>query len=166
MPNKKLSHLNAAGHIAMVDVSAKEPTARLAVASGTLACRPETARMLAGGAAAGAVKGDAFAAARIAGVMAAKQTAALIPLCHPVPLTDVQVELAVVRGGISIRTTARTVGRTGVEMEALVAASAAALTLYDMGKSMERGMAIKNIQLEKKAGGKSGTWLRQKTPRR
>jgi cyclic pyranopterin phosphate synthase len=122
-----------------------------------LRCAPATRDAIATNALA---KGEALATARIAGVLAAKKTSALIPLCHPIALTDVVVELASVSEGIAIEATARALGRTGVEMEAMVAASIAGLTLYDMAKAVERGMVLDAVRLVAKRGGKSGTWLR------
>jgi cyclic pyranopterin phosphate synthase len=143
----------------MVDVSEKAETDRVAVAGARVVMQPETlARIRAGDIA----KGDVLATARIAGIMAAKRTAELIPLCHPLALTSVAVELACVpeRSAVEITATCRLRGRTGVEMEALTAASVAALTIYDMCKAIDRGMRIAQVQLESKSGGKSGTWTR------
>ncbi|MCC6669817.1 MAG: cyclic pyranopterin monophosphate synthase MoaC [Planctomycetes bacterium] len=153
-----LSHLDAEGRVKMVDVSAKAPTVRLARAEALVEMRPEVrARVLAGGLA----KGEALAVARIAGIQAAKDTARLIPLCHPLPLSDVQVELGP-SGEQAVRIVAevRCVASTGVEMEAMTAASVAALALYDMVKGVDRGARIAAVQLLHKSGGKSGTWER------
>jgi len=143
----------------MVDVSAKAITAREAVARGEVAMRPATLALVASG---GLPKGDVLAVARLAGVMAAKRTAELVPLCHPLPLEHVDVDLAADRrkGCIRIEARARVVARTGVEMEALTAVAVAALTLYDMCKAVDRDMTIGAIRLVAKRGGRSGTWVR------
>lgn len=143
----------------MVDVGSKPETERVAVASARIRLEPATLKALMAGEVA---KGDALAVARIAGIQAAKQTASLIPLCHPLPLSSVEIALTPEKRptGVKIEATARTVGRTGVEMEAMVAASTAALTLYDMLKALERGITIEQVRLESKSGGKSGTWKR------
>jgi cyclic pyranopterin monophosphate synthase len=156
-PTPTLSHLDQKGRVQMVDVSQKKETPRTAVARALLRCRPEVRDALLAGT---GQKGEAAAAARIAGVLAAKQTGNLIPLCHPIPLTDVQVALASVPEGIAIETLAACVGRTGVEMEALVAASVCGLTLYDMGKAAQKDMVLDAVRLVEKRGGKSGPWLR------
>jgi cyclic pyranopterin phosphate synthase len=149
-----LTHLDAAGNARMVDVGGKDETERAATARARVAMRPETLRMILAGE---AKKGDVFAAARIAGIMAAKRTADLIPLCHPLPLTAVEVDLAADGAdGVAVTATARTRGRTGVEMEALTAASVAALTVYDMCKAVDRGMRIDALRVTAKSGGKSG----------
>jgi cyclic pyranopterin phosphate synthase len=142
----------------MVDVSKKPDTERVAIARALLRCTKATRDAIVRGEVA---KGEALAAARVAGVLAAKQTGSLIPLCHPIALTDVAVDLAAVDDGISIEATARCVGKTGVEMEAMVAASIAGLTLYDMAKAVERGMVLDRVRLVEKRGGKSGTWRRR-----
>jgi cyclic pyranopterin monophosphate synthase len=157
MARRKLSHVDEAGRVQMVDVSDKPETERVAVARALLRCKPGTRAAIAAGTLA---KGEALAAARIAGVMAAKRTGELIPMCHPLALTDVKVDFAAVREGIAIEATARTVGRTGVEMEAMVAAAVAGLTLYDMAKAVERGMVLDAVRLVEKRGGKSGIWRR------
>lgn len=151
-----LSHFDRSGQAHMVDVSAKPVTAREAVAGATVIMRPETLQLATGGAA----KGDVLGVARLAGIMATKRTADLIPLCHPLPVSKVAVELTPDPGlpGIRIEATVRTTGRTGVEMEALTAASVAALTVYDMLKAAEKGMRIEAIRLLSKTGGKSGDW--------
>lgn len=153
--NSTLSHLDETGRARMVDVSAKPDTARVAMAKGEIHMRPETLEMIRLGT---MKKGDVLAVARIAGVMAAKRTAELIPLCHPLPLTqvDVQIELEPSLPGLVITATARTIGKTGVEMEALTAVSLAALTVYDMAKAVEKTMHIQNIRLVEKHGGQSG----------
>ena len=157
----KLTHLNEAGEAHMVDISAKPPTSRAARATGRVNMSSDTLKALRAGA---LKKGDALAAARLAGIMAAKQTAALIPLCHPIALTSVDVALTPREDApphIAVTATARCHGATGVEMEALVAVSAACLTLYDMAKAVDREMTITDIRLEEKSGGRSGTWRRE-----
>ncbi|MFY1824365.1 cyclic pyranopterin monophosphate synthase MoaC [Myxococcus fulvus] len=142
----------------MVDVGAKPKTERVAVATGLLRMQAETReRILAGK----MEKGDVLAAARLAGIMAAKRTPDFIPLCHPIALSGVEVTLEPVTEGLTVRVTVRTVDRTGVEMEALTAACAAALTVYDMCKSSDRGMVLDAVRLEHKSGGRSGTWERE-----
>lgn len=143
----------------MVDVSAKPPTSREAVARGMVHMQPATLALIQSNRVA---KGDVLTIAQVAGVMAAKRTAELIPLCHPIPLTDVQVRVAPdpQAVGVTIEATARTVGPTGVEMEALVAATVAALTIYDMCKAVDREMTIDQIRLVRKRGGRSGTYMR------
>ncbi|TLM68809.1 MAG: cyclic pyranopterin monophosphate synthase MoaC [Actinobacteria bacterium] len=152
-----LTHVDAAGAARMVDVAGKPVTHRRAVAGAFVRMRPETLAMIAEGR---APKGDVFAAARIAGIMAAKRTSDLIPLCHPLPLTHASVGLSAEADGIRIVATAETDGKTGVEMEALAAASAAALTLYDMCKAVDRGMVVTDLMLLSKEGGASGAWTR------
>jgi cyclic pyranopterin phosphate synthase len=151
----ELTHFDAAGAARMVDVSDKPATARVAVASGWIAMSPETLARLDAGA---ADKGDVLGVARLAGIMAAKRTADLIPLCHPLPLTKVRLDFNRVTEAsrIEIEAEARTTGPTGVEMEALTAVSVAALTIYDMLKAVDRGMVIGEIRLRFKDGGKSG----------
>ena len=141
----------------MVDVGSKERTERVAVATARLRMRPETVARIREGK---VEKGDVLAAARLAGVMATKRTPDLIPLCHPIALTGVTVEVTLDEGGARIRAEVKTLDRTGVEMAALTAAAAAALTIYDMVKSVDRGMVIESVQLEHKAGGRTGTWDR------
>ena len=152
-----LTHLDDRGQARMVDVGAKADTVREAVARGEVHMRPETAALIRSGAAA---KGDVLAVARVAGLMGAKRTAELIPLCHPVPLTgsEVAFEWDEPRNRLVIRAVARTVGKTGVEMEALTAVTVAALTVYDMCKAVDRGMRIEAVHLVRKTGGKSGTY--------
>ncbi len=150
-----LPHLDARGDARMVDVGHKPPTGRRAVAEGAL--RLSGAALTALMSSAGP-KGDAFAVARVAGIMAAKKTADLIPLCHPVALTSVMVAIEQGGPGLRVTATAATTGPTGVEMEALVAASAALLTLYDMGKAVDRAMVIEGVRLLEKSGGTSGLW--------
>ncbi len=153
----ELSHLGADGKARMVDVSDKEESERVARAAGTVTMRPETLALIMEG---GVPKGDVLAAARLAGIMAAKRTAELIPLCHPLALTSIEVELACepTRNAVDITASCRLKGRTGVEMEALTAVSVAALTIYDMCKAVDRGMTIGDIRLTYKSGGKSGTY--------
>ena len=148
-----LTHLDDAGAAHMVDVSAKTETVREATAKGRVVMLPATAALIGAGAAA---KGDVLAAARLAGIFAAKRTAELIPLCHPLPLSSVTVRLDVGLDAVEIAATVRTTGRTGVEMEALTAVSVAALTIYDMVKAVDRGMRIEAIRVTAKSGGKSG----------
>ena len=152
-----LTHLDDAGRDRMVDVSAKDETERVAVAAGSVLMQPATLALIQSG---GVPKGDVLAVARLAGIMAAKRTADLIPLCHPLALTSVAVELACdeARAAVDITATCRVTGRTGVEMEALTAVSVAALTIYDMCKAVDRGMRIGEIRLIHKSGGKSGTY--------
>lgn len=153
----KLSHFDAKGNAAMVDVSAKAVTQRLATARGSVTMAPETLRMVVEDT---AKKGDVLAVARLAGIMAAKQTAQLIPLCHPLPLSAIEVELAAdpARNAVDITATCRVEARTGVEMEAMTAVAVAALTVYDMCKAVDRGMVISDVRLVHKSGGKSGTF--------
>ncbi len=152
-----MTHLDAQGQARMVDVGAKAETEREAVAAGRVTMRPETLRRLREG---NLPKGDVLGTARVAGIMAAKRTPELIPLCHPLLLTSVGVEFAFDEAAhaVEIRATVRCRGQTGVEMEALTAASVAALTIYDMAKAVERGMVIGDIRLLEKRGGKSGEW--------
>jgi len=160
----RLSHVDARGAARMVDVAAKPETARAATASAAVKMKRETLRLVerASGARGSGGKGDVLAVARVAGIMAARRTAELIPLCHPVRLTSCDVDLTVDRAlpGVRILATARAVDRTGVEMEALTAAATAALTIYDMVKAAERGVEIRAIRLEEKQGGRSGHWRR------
>ncbi len=158
MAEQPLTHLNARGEAQMVDIAAKPATARRALASASLVAQPETVAAIFGGE---LKKGDALAVARIAGIMAAKKTSDLIPLCHPIPLTRVNVEITRADAEtIRVEAIAETTGQTGVEMEALTAASVAALTLYDMAKAIDRAMTISAIRLEEKTGGKSGSYKR------
>ena len=143
--------------IRMVDVGGKEPSLRTARASARLRAAPETIHRIRTG---GLDKGDAVATARLAAVMAAKRTSDIVPLCHPLPLDAVGCEIGFEADAIVIETVVRTTARTGVEMEALVAASAAALTIYDMSKSIDRGMTIEQVRLEEKTGGTRGDWRR------
>jgi cyclic pyranopterin phosphate synthase len=150
-----LSHLDETGRARMVDVGHKPDTERTAIAAGEVVMRPETLALVRSGA---LKKGDVLAVAQVAGVMAAKRTAELIPLCHPLPLTQVLVDLELDDGlpGVRITATTRTVAKTGVEMEALTAVAVAALTIYDMAKAAEKTMRIQNIRLLEKHGGQSG----------
>lgn len=152
-----LTHIDATGAAHMVDVGDKASTSRTAIAEGSVTMRAETLALIRDGQ---AKKGDVIAAARIAGIMAAKRTHELIPLCHPLLLTKVTVDIEADEAlpGLRIRALARVTGQTGVEMEALTAASVAALTIYDMAKAVDRGMVIGGIRLLEKSGGKSGHW--------
>jgi len=161
MTDPRLTHLDAQGRLHMVDVGQKAETERVAIARGLLRASAETADALMQGT---LEKGEALAAARVAGIMAAKRTGELIPLCHPIGLTSVEVRFARVADGIAIEAETRCVGRTGVEMEAMAAVSMAGLTLYDMAKSKERGMTLEAVRLVEKRGGKSGTWRREDEP--
>lgn len=155
----KLTHLNESGEAHMVDVGAKDVTSREAVAEGLIRMQAETLRLIVEG---GHKKGDVFAVARVAGIMAAKKTAELIPLCHAIPLTTVDIELTAdeKRSAVYCRSTVRTQARTGVEMEALAAVEIALLTIYDMCKGIDRGMTLTDIGLVSKTGGRSGHWHR------
>lgn len=157
--NSALSHVDANGRARMVDVGAKDVTRREATAEATLTMESATLALIVSGR---ARKGDVLAVARVAGIQAAKRTHELIPLCHALPLSSVSIEIEP-RGAVQLRitATARCDGKTGVEMEALVAASVAALTIYDMVKAVDRGMEIRRVRLLKKSGGKSGTWTRK-----
>ena len=151
----RLTHLDETGAARMVDVGGKTVTARSATATGRIRMDPTALAALADGS---GPKGDALAAARIAGIMAAKKTAELIPLCHPLALDAVTVDFAVEEDAIRVTATASLTGRTGVEMEAMTAASIALLTLYDMGKALDKAMVIEGMRLLAKRGGKSGEW--------
>jgi cyclic pyranopterin monophosphate synthase len=152
---KKLSHYDLGGRARMVDVSQKSATKREAEASAFVAMKPEVVAALPKN-----PKGDALEVARLAGIMAAKRTAELIPLCHPLPLALVDVDLRLCENGVAIASKVATTAETGVEMEALVAASIAALTVYDMCKAADKGIEIRDIVLERKSGGKSGEYRR------
>jgi cyclic pyranopterin monophosphate synthase len=154
-----LTHLDESGHARMVDVSDKDITRREATARAVVTMLPETAQLIQSG---GVAKGDVLAVAQVAGVMAAKRTPDLIPLCHPLPISgvDMAFELDVAAARLEIRATVRVTSRTGVEMEALTAAAVAALSVYDMCKAVDRAMSIGNIELLHKAGGKSGEFMR------
>jgi len=153
-----LSHVDSQGRARMVDVADKDVTHRRAVAEAFIAMKPETLAMIVEGR---APKGDVMAVARVAGIMAAKRTSDLIPLCHPLPLTHASVDFEPGAGGVRITAVAETDGKTGVEMEALTAAGVAALTLYDMCKAVDRGMEIAQLRLLEKSGGASGLWTRE-----
>lgn len=155
--SEKLTHLNERGEAHIVDIGGKAVTARRAVARATLEAKAETVLAIVGGS---LKKGDALAVARVAGIMAAKKTAELIPLCHPIGLNRVEVEIEGAGTTLTIIATAETNDRTGVEMEAMTAASVAALTLYDMAKGIDRAMRISTVELVEKSGGKSGTFRR------
>ncbi|HLU11404.1 MAG TPA: cyclic pyranopterin monophosphate synthase MoaC [Oceanobacillus sp.] len=152
-----LTHLDEQGRARMVDVGAKPDTERVAVAGGSVYMQPDTLRLIRDGA---IKKGDVLTIARIAGIMAAKRTSELIPLCHPIPLTQIEVEITLDEGANAARitATARTVGKTGVEMEALTAVTTAALTIYDMAKAVDRSMRLSDIRLLEKRGGVHGDY--------
>ena len=150
-----LTHLDEAGGAHMVDVSGKAVTAREAVAAGRITMSPEAATAIRGGT---ALKGDVLAVARVAGIMAAKKASELIPLCHPLPLTRVAIDLALDETGVTATATAATDAKTGVEMEALTAVSITLLTIYDMAKAIDKAMTITGVHLLTKTGGKSGDW--------
>jgi len=154
---KKLSHYDRAGRAAMVDVSGKQPTRRTATASAFVAMSAEVIEALPRNR-----KGDPLEVARLAGIMAAKRTADLIPMCHPLPLSRIDVDARLCENGVAITSEVTTTATTGVEMEALVAASVAALTVYDMCKALDKGIEIRQVVLEKKSGGKSGDYVRKK----
>jgi cyclic pyranopterin monophosphate synthase len=156
---KRLTHFDPTGAAHMVPVGAKPETARTAVASGRIAMAPATAKLVRAGKIG---KGDVIGIARVAGIQAAKRASELIPLCHPLRLTGVAIELRVVKTAIEITATVNAFDRTGVEMEALAAVSAAALTVYDMCKAVDREMVIGEIRLDEKRGGSSGTWARKR----
>jgi len=153
----EFTHLDAAGAARMVDVSGKEPTARVAVASGRVLVSPEVVALLRSGE---VPKGDALAVARIAGIQAAKQTPTLIPLCHPLAISGVTVDLSVSDESVDIVATVKTTDRTGVEMEALTAVSVAALTVIDMVKAVDKAAVVTDVRVDSKSGGKSGDWTR------
>ena len=160
-----LTHVNEDGDVRMVDVSAKDDTQRIAVAEGFISMKPETLELISTGTAA---KGDVLACARVAGVMAAKQTSNLIPMCHPLNITKAKVQLDCYaplervdgKVGVHVTVTCGVTGKTGIEMEALCGASVACLTIYDMCKAVDRGMEISDVRLLHKEGGKSGVWNR------
>jgi cyclic pyranopterin phosphate synthase len=155
---KGLTHVDSEGRSRMVDVSEKNQTRRLARAEAFVEMSPATLKLLRANK---LPKGNPLETVRIAGIQAAKKTSDLIPLCHPLPLTHVDVSVTIVKGGVRLESTASTKAETGVEMEALTAAAVAALTLYDMCKAVERGITIGNIRLLEKTGGKSGPWVRK-----
>ena len=154
---QKLTHIDSGGRVQMVDVGDKPVTAREAIACGSIAMSSDARTQIRSGA---VKKGDPLQAARLAGIMAAKQTAALIPLCHPLPIASVQIDLTATARGYDIEARVRTSAQTGVEMEALTAVAVAALTIYDMVKAVDKAMVIGDIRLIKKTGGTSGTYQR------
>lgn len=153
----RLTHVDESGAARMVDVSAKDVTARTATATGRVTVTPEVVALLRGE---GVPKGDALGVARVAGIMAAKRTPDLVPLCHPLAISGVTVDLEVLDDAVAISATVRTTDRTGVEMEALTAVSVAALTVVDMVKAVDKGAVISDVRVESKSGGKSGDWSR------
>lgn len=155
--SEKLSHINADGHAHMVDVSNRDITERIASASGKVLLSSEVLSLIANGS---APKGDVLATARIAGIMGAKRTSELIPLCHPIAISSINVDLNVVADGIEITSTVKINDRTGVEMEALTAVSITALTIIDMVKALDPGATITNIRIDEKDGGRNGHWKR------
>jgi cyclic pyranopterin phosphate synthase len=157
-PQQRLTHLDAEGRASMVDVGDKPDSERIAIAEGTVYMTAETLRLIQTGS---MKKGDVFATARIAGIMAAKRTSELIPLCHPIMLSKIAVDLSAdeASNAVRIRATVRTIGKTGVEMEALTAVSTAALTIYDMAKAVDRAMRISDIRLLEKHGGVHGDYI-------
>ena len=157
MSQEHLSHINDKGEANMVDTSGKEATTRIATASGKVTMKAEVLAAIANGQ---TPKGDVLATARIAGIMGAKKASELIPLCHPIALNKVEIELKIEKDGVAILATAKTTDRTGVEMEALTAVSVTGLTLIDMIKAMDPHAAIRDIQVETKSGGKTGEWKR------
>lgn len=161
MSDDRLSHVDEHGAARMVDVAGKPVTHRRAVATAFVRMKPATLAMIVEGR---APKGDVVAVARVAGIMAAKRTSDLIPLCHPLPLTHATVDFENASAGMRITAVAETDGKTGVEMEALTAAGVAALTLYDMCKAVDRGMVVTDVMLLSKEGGRSGSWTREEDP--
>jgi cyclic pyranopterin phosphate synthase len=161
----RLTHLSAEGRADMVDVSEKSVTARLAKASGAVVMAPETLSVILAG---DAKKGDVIGVARIAGIMAAKKTHELVPLCHPLALSSIAIDIEPddALPGLRVAATAKLDGRTGVEMEALTGVAVACLTIYDMAKAIDRSMRITDIRLEEKSGGRSGSWKAGRTPER
>ena len=157
MSQQNLSHINDKGEANMVDTSGKDATTRIATASGKVTMKAEVLSAIANGQ---TPKGDVLATARIAGIMGAKKTSELIPLCHPIALNKVEIELKIESDGVAIVATAKTTDRTGVEMEALTAVSITGLTLIDMIKAMDPHAAIRDVQVETKSGGKTGDWKR------
>ena len=158
MSSDKLTHFDESGKARMVDVGDKSETKRIAIAAGRIEMQPATAEVIRTGT---AEKGDVLGVARVAGIMAAKRTWELVPMCHPLLLTKVALDLAVNGNGVDIEATVETRGKTGVEMEALTAVSVAALTVYDMVKAIDRGMTISAVRLIEKHGGASGDWVRE-----
>jgi cyclic pyranopterin monophosphate synthase len=160
---QRLTHVDESGAARMVDVSGKDVSARTAVASGRVLVSPEVVGLLRGE---GVPKGDALGVARVAGIMAAKRTPDLVPLCHPIAISGVTVDLEVDDDAVAITATVRTADRTGVEMEALTAVSVAALTVVDMVKAVDKGAVITDVRVESKSGGRSGDWTRTGVPAR
>jgi len=158
MKKRALTHVDSRGRVRMVDVGAKPVTAREAVARGSIRMSAEARQQIRSGA---VKKGDPLQTARLAGILAAKSTSALIPLCHPLPLSGIDVELTATKRGYDIEARVRTTAQTGVEMEALTAVAVAALTIYDMVKAVDKAMTISDIALEFKSGGRSGTYRRR-----
>ncbi len=158
----ELTHFNQSGEAHMVDVGSKESSERIAIAEGIIRMQPATLDLIIQGK---HKKGDVLGVARVAGIMAAKKTPELVPLCHPLMLTNVNIELEpdTATSSVKCRCTIKTVGQTGVEMEALCATQVALLTIYDMCKAVDRGMSMDQIRLMEKAGGKSGSWIREET---
>ncbi len=154
---RRLTHVDESGAARMVDVSAKDVTARVAVATGRVLVSSEVVGLLRGE---GVPKGDALGVARVAGIMAAKRTPDLVPLCHPLAISGVSVDLVVEDDAVAVTATVKTTDRTGVEMEALTAVSVAALTVVDMVKAVDKGAVITDVRVESKSGGKSGEWTR------
>ena len=153
-----LSHLDAKGAARMVDITGKQASQRVAVAQAVVEMLPETVALITAG---GYPKGDVYAVARIAGIQAAKRCSELIPLCHPLQLSSVEVQFETTGASVQISATCKVNGRTGVEMEALTAVSVAALTIYDMCKAVDKGIVISRVRLQEKQGGKSGRWQRE-----
>jgi cyclic pyranopterin phosphate synthase len=162
MTDHRLTHVDAAGAARMVDVSAKDSTPRVARASGRVLVSAEVIELLRGD---GVPKGDALGVARVAGILGAKRTPELVPLCHPIALTGVTVDLHLAEDAVLIEAAVRTTDRTGVEMEALTAVATAALALVDMVKAVDKAAVITDVRVEEKAGGASGTWLRSEADR-
>jgi cyclic pyranopterin phosphate synthase len=160
---QRLTHVDESGAARMVDVSGKDVSARTAVASGRVLVSPEVVGLLRGE---GVPKGDALGVARVAGIMAAKRTPDLVPLCHPISISGVSVDLDIADDAVAITATVRTADRTGVEMEALTAVSVAALTVVDMVKAVDKGAVITDVRVESKSGGRSGDWTRPGAPAR
>jgi cyclic pyranopterin phosphate synthase len=163
MANKQLTHLDETGRVKMVDVGQKADTERVAIARGAVRMQPETLQLIMEG---GLKKGDVLTVAQLAGVMAAKRTSDLIPLCHPLMLNQVDVVCTpiVAENRVDVQATVRVTGKTGVEMEALTAVSVACLTIYDMAKAVDRGMHLTDIRVVRKEGGKSGVWIEKGEP--
>jgi cyclic pyranopterin phosphate synthase len=163
MAKRKLTHVDARGRVQMVDVGDKPVTTREAIARGSIAMSAEARRLIRSGR---VKKGDPLQTARLAGILAAKQTSSLIPLCHPLPLSGVDIDVVPTPRGYDIEARVRTTAQTGVEMEALTAVAVAALTIYDMVKAIDKGMVIGDVRLEYKAGGRSGVYQRRPSTKR